>query len=109
MPLVTRPGPPAPELVGIHLSEFPTPLPDRLVSHNHSAGEEQLFDVAVAKAKAVVQPDTMTDDLSREAVVFVPVGWCGGIHSSSKTVYRYAESAFLSREAILRDEYTTPC
>ena len=32
------------------------------------------------QTEAEVQPDAMTDDLSREAVVFVRAGWCGGVH-----------------------------
>ena len=40
MPLVARLGAAAPELIGIHLSEFLAPLPDGFVGHDHSAGEQ---------------------------------------------------------------------
>jgi hypothetical protein len=82
--LVARPGAPAMELIGIPLPEPPAPLPDRFVGHDNTAGEQQLFDVARAQAEAVIQPDAMTDDLGRKTMVFVWVGWCGGIHRSSK-------------------------
>jgi hypothetical protein len=38
---------------------------------DHSAGEQQLFDVAVAEAEAIIQPDAVADDLGRKAVVFI--------------------------------------
>jgi len=39
----------------------------------------------------------MADDLGRKPMVWVRVGWCGGVYNSPKTVYRYEERAFLSR------------
>jgi hypothetical protein len=83
VPLVARPRPAASELMGIRLSEFPAPLPDRLVGDDDSTGEQQLFDIAVAEAEAVVQPDAVADDLGRKTVVFVQVGWCRSVHRSS--------------------------
>jgi hypothetical protein len=79
VPLVARLGAPAPELIGIRLPELPAPLPDRFVGDDDSTGEQQLFDIAVAEAEAIVQPDAMADALGREAVVFVRVGWCGSV------------------------------
>jgi hypothetical protein len=84
VPLVARPGPAASELMGIRLSEFPAPLPDRLVGDDDSAGEQQLFNVSVAEAEAVVQPDAMADDLGRNPMVCVQVGWCRDVHGRSQ-------------------------
>jgi len=63
VPLVTRPGPTASELIGICLSEFPALLPDRLVGDDDSTGEEELFHIAVAQAETGVEPDAVADDL----------------------------------------------
>ena len=65
------PGVPPTQPIGILLPEFQTPLPDGFVGHDDPMGEQHLFDIPVAQAEAVIQPDTMTDDLSREAVVFI--------------------------------------
>ena len=48
-----------------------TPQPDRLVRDGDPAFGEQILDVAEAQAKAVVEPDCVTDDLGRKAVAAV--------------------------------------
>ena len=101
VPLVARPGPSMPELIGIGLPELQAPLPDGFIGHDHPTGEQEFFDIAVAETEAEVQPDAIADDLSREAVVFVWVGWCGSVHRSLRTVDRYQERTFLSRGAIV--------
>jgi hypothetical protein len=60
---------PMAELIGILLAKFATPFPNRFIRHHDTAGNQQLFDIPVAEAKAVVQPDTMADDLGRETMV----------------------------------------
>ena len=47
-----------------------TPQPDRLVRDGDPAFGEQILDVAEAQAKAVVEPDCVTDDLGRKVVAF---------------------------------------
>ena len=75
MPLVTRPGSPPPHLVGEARTELQTPLPDALVRDDHTAFAQQQFDVPKAQTEYVVQPDRVADQLSREAVAIVWVGW----------------------------------
>ena len=47
-----------------------------------SHGEQEPFGIALAEAKTEVQPDTIADDLHGEAVVFIAVGWNGGVHAT---------------------------
>jgi len=101
MPLVAGPGLPTSELIGIRLAELPAPLADGFVGDEDPAGKQQLFDVPIAEAEAEIEPDAVADDLGRETMVFVGVGWCGSVHNSPKTVYRYEERAFLSRGALV--------
>jgi hypothetical protein len=65
VPLVARLGAPATELIGIRLPELLAPLPDRFVGDGDSTSEQQLFDIAIAEAEAIVQPDAMADDRVR--------------------------------------------
>jgi hypothetical protein len=101
MPLIAGPGPPTPELIRIGLAELAAPLPDSFVGHSDPTSKQQLFDVPIAEAEAEIQPDAVANDLSREAMVCVWVGWCGSIHNGLKTLYRYEERAFLSRGAMV--------
>lgn len=71
MPFVAWPGTAAPELIGILLPEFATPLPDGLVGHDDTADKQEFLHVAIAQAESVVEPDAVTDDLRREAVVLI--------------------------------------
>ena len=56
VPLVARPGTPAPELIGIWLPELAAPLPDGFIRDDHPTGEQEFFDIAVAEAEAEIQP-----------------------------------------------------
>jgi hypothetical protein len=71
MPLVPRPGVPPTQLIRIGLPKLAAPLPNGFVGHDHPAYEQQLFHIAVAQAKAEVQPHTVADDFGREAMVLV--------------------------------------
>jgi hypothetical protein len=71
VPRVTRPGAPATELIGIRLPELPAPLPDGFVGHDDSAGEQQLFDVAIAETEAEIEPDRVANNLRRETMLLV--------------------------------------
>jgi hypothetical protein len=41
------------------------------ICHDGSTGEQQLFDIPITEAEAEAPPDAVTDDLGREAAVFV--------------------------------------
>jgi hypothetical protein len=75
--------------------------PDRFIGDDDSTSEQQLVDIAVAEAKAKVQPDAMADALGWKPRVCVWVGWCGRVHHSLKTLYWSEERAFLSRGAMV--------
>jgi hypothetical protein len=97
VPRVARPGPSLPELLRIGLAELAAPLSHRFIRHDHATSASELFHIAVAETEANIEPDGMADALGREARVCARVGWCGSVHHSPKTVYRYEERAFLSR------------
>ena len=48
-----------------------------------SRANNQGFDVVVAKAEARVKPDAVADELGREAMSFVEIGWDWRIHTAS--------------------------
>jgi hypothetical protein len=74
MPLVTRPGTPATELMRILLPELPAPLVNSFVRHDDSTNEQEFFHIAMAERKAEIEPDRVADDLTREPVVFIEIG-----------------------------------
>jgi hypothetical protein len=53
---------PPPELVGTALTEFTTPFPDGFIRHDHLAGEQEFFDIAVAQVETEVQPDAVASE-----------------------------------------------
>jgi hypothetical protein len=71
VPFVTRSRAPATQLIGVLLAELAAPLPDRFVRDKHATDKQQFFDITVAEAEAVVQPDVMTDNLGGKMMVFV--------------------------------------
>jgi hypothetical protein len=73
MPRVTRLGASASELIGIGLSEFLAPLPDRFVRDDHPAGEHECFAIAIAEAEPEIKPDRVADGRDRDAVVLIAV------------------------------------
>src|SRR5262245_32200392 len=77
VPLVARPGPSTPELIGIGLAERAAPLPNGFKRDDHPASEQEFFHIAVAQAETDVQPDARADDLGWKAVVLVSINpWC---------------------------------
>jgi hypothetical protein len=97
VPLIAGSGTLAPELIGIGLPELQAPLLDGFIGHANPPGEQEFFHIPVAQAEAEIEPDAVANDLGREAMECVWIGWCGSIHNSPKAVYRYEERAFLSR------------
>jgi hypothetical protein len=110
VPLVAWSGTPPPELVSALLAKFPAPLTDGLICDDHSPFEEELFDIAIAEAEAKVESDAVANDFRGKAVVFVWVGWYGGVHGSSQNSPLVMKRAHSSpEERCLGDEYATPC
>src|SRR4029453_17816859 len=74
VPGVARLRPAPAELAGELAAKGQAPLPDALVAdHDPSLAKDQL-DVSEAQAEEMVQPDSVTDDLGREAVSGVGSG-----------------------------------
>jgi hypothetical protein len=71
MPLVPWLQTTASQLVGIPLTEFPTPFPDGFVRDNDASAEQQLLDIAIAQAEAEIEPHRVADDLGRKAMILV--------------------------------------
>jgi hypothetical protein len=82
-----------PELIGIVLAELPTPLPDGFVSHRYPASQQQFFDIPIAEAEPVVEPDAMADNFSGKAVVFVTLRGHAFLPSLSAHMIDAADSA----------------
>jgi len=61
------------QLLGEGVAELQTPLPHRLIADGDPAFGQQLFDLAKAQAKAVVQPHGVTDDFRGKAMVLIPM------------------------------------
>ena len=73
VPLITRPGTPATELIGVWLAKLATPLAHGFIRDDDAPDEQQFFHVRVAERKANIQPDGMADDLSRKPIVFIEI------------------------------------
>jgi hypothetical protein len=106
MPFIARPWAPVTQLIGIGLPKLPAPLPDRFIRHEDPTGKQQLFDIPVAEAKAVIQSDAVADDLSRKSMVFVALrwGWRGHAllpiwlsHDGSLSIHDGGDYAILSK------------
>jgi hypothetical protein len=74
VPLVPGLGAPALRPIGVVLSKLPTPLADGFVGHGDTASEEEFLHIAVTQGEAIVEPDTMADDVDGEAVVLIVHG-----------------------------------
>jgi hypothetical protein len=80
VPLVPWLGASMLQLIRIVLPKFQTPLADGLMSHLDPTGQQHLFYVAVTQREAIIEPDPMTDDFARKAVVLVACGVSGWRH-----------------------------
>jgi hypothetical protein len=70
------------ELIGVILPKLPTPLTDGFMGYGDATLEQQFFYVAVAQGEAIIEPDSMADDLAGEAVVLVAFRVSGWRHVS---------------------------
>jgi hypothetical protein len=66
--------------LGIILPKLQTPLADGLVGHVDAALEQEFLHVTIAQREAIIEPDSMADDLAGEAVVLVAFGVSGWSH-----------------------------
>jgi site-specific DNA recombinase len=66
--------------IHVVLPKLQTPLADGLVSHLDAALEQEFLHVTVAQREAIIEPDSMADDLAGEAVVLVAFGVSGWSH-----------------------------
>jgi hypothetical protein len=69
--LIARTRTPAVELIGIGLPELQAPPANRFVGHHNPTDEEQLFDIPIAQAEAIIEPDPVADNLGGKTMVFV--------------------------------------
>ena len=83
VPLVSRSGTPTAQLIGIGLPELSAPIAHRFIGQDDATCGHQLFDIPVAQAKAKVQPHTVADDLGREPMALIQIGWWWCIHAAS--------------------------
>ena len=66
VPLVSRAGQPAPDLIGECLTELERPLPHSLMAEDDAAGGQHLLDHTQAEWEAEIQPNHVADDLGRK-------------------------------------------
>jgi hypothetical protein len=74
VPFVPRLRAPAPQPIGVVLAKLPTPLADRFVGHVNAAFEQEFWHIAVAQGEAIGEPDTVADDFTGKAIVFIVLG-----------------------------------
>jgi hypothetical protein len=82
MPLLPRARLPVPSLGGLDRSTLATPTAHGLVGQHDSTFGHQRFDVALARAEANIEPDTMANNLGRDPRAFIQVGWWW-VHAAS--------------------------
>ena len=83
VPLITRPRPPAAEVMRLRWAAFPPPLAEGFRGHHEATAKPEGCDVTRAERKAERQPDGVADDLPREPGVFRERGRGGGRHGSA--------------------------
>ena len=81
MPFVSRCGQMPADLVGEILAKLQRPLPHCLMADQDASGREHLLDHAEAERETEVQPNSMADHFSREAVANV-TRMTGRLHPS---------------------------
>ena len=69
MPLVTRPWLAAAQLGGILRTKLQAPLSDGFIADKNAPLGEEFLDVEEAQGKPVVQPERVTNDLGRVAII----------------------------------------
>ena len=59
------------QFISVCLTELERPFTDRFVSYDHPTNGHDLFNVAKAQSEAEVEPHSVADDFSREAMAAV--------------------------------------
>jgi hypothetical protein len=72
---------PTSEVPSVLDSELLTPLPDCFVGDDDTPLCQEILNISKAQAESVIQPDSVTDDLGREAVSVVTSHSC--VHHQS--------------------------
>jgi hypothetical protein len=67
--------------VGVGWAKANASAPDRLIGNINSALCEQIFDIAIAQAESVVQPDSVADDVLGKTMAVI--AWFPGFHPPS--------------------------
>jgi hypothetical protein len=68
------------EFIRIRLAERAAPFTDGFVRHHDSAGQEQLFDIAVTQTETKVQPVTVSHDFRPKSVARIRIGRRACVH-----------------------------
>jgi hypothetical protein len=71
VPLVTKSGTAATELIRVRLTDLATPLADGFLRHPDATFTEVLFNIAEAQTKPKVEPHGVADNFDRKAVVLI--------------------------------------
>jgi hypothetical protein len=66
VPRVAQATLPSPESPGVFNTKLPTPLSDRLVGYSNPPLCQEVFHISEAQAEAVVEPDSVADDIKAE-------------------------------------------
>ncbi|MFT6958906.1 MAG: hypothetical protein ACJAYC_003930, partial [Halieaceae bacterium] len=59
------------ESTGIDGTEFDTPEPDSFATDSDTTLSQEIFYISMAEIEAIVQPDSVTDDVGRESVTLI--------------------------------------
>ena len=65
---------------GVQGTEFDTPEADRLTGYNNASLGEQIFDIAVTQIEAIVEPDSIGNDIRWGRLAGI-----GGVYRYSST------------------------
>src|SRR5215510_2011232 len=80
VPFVTWLGASTLQLIGVVLPKLQTPLADGFMGDVDAALKQEFLHVAVTQREAIIEPDSMADDLAGKAVIFVALGVSGWRH-----------------------------
>jgi hypothetical protein len=63
--------------IGVVLPKLTTPCADSFVGHGNAAFAQEFLHIAIAQGEAIGEPDTVANDCSGKAAVFVTLGVAG--------------------------------
>jgi hypothetical protein len=56
---------------GVYSTEYNVPQPDGFIADRDSALSEKVFDISVAQIEAIIEPDSVADDIGWKSVAFI--------------------------------------